>query len=150
MEAFVGELSAENVRHVTTPDAFRQQDLGTFDLIIFVTGEKPYAEMKGDNRRLGLSPEHLSAFQEIRSAGLPVLSIILSGRPMLLGGVEASDAVVAAWLPGTEGNGITDVLFGHIQFRGRLPYAWPKDANVFIQGQEDNVYLYPLGYGLEH
>ena len=149
VEAFVGELGAENVRHVTTLDVLQQQDLDAFDLIVFVTGERPYAEMQGDKPRPGLPQAHLTTFEEIRATGLPVLSIILSGRPVLLGEVATSDALVAAWLPGTEGNGITDVLFGYVQFRGRLPFAWPKDEAGFIQGQEDAGYLYPLGYGLE-
>jgi len=94
---------------------------------VVVIGEKPYAEMQGDRKELSLAPEDVTAVENMKAAGIPVIAVLFSGRPMTLGTVfEKADAVVAAWLPGTEGDGITDVLFGAYKPKGKLPYEWEK------------------------
>ena len=107
-----------------SPDA---SDLKNADAIIAVVGEQPYAEMKGDRTNdLDLAAEDLALIAKAKASGAPVVTILLSGRPLVLKSAFAdSDAFVAAWLPGTEGRGVTDVLFGDFKFTGKLPRNWP-------------------------
>lgn len=94
---------------------------------VVVIGEKPYAEMQGDRKELSLAPEDIAAVENVKAAGIPVVVVLYSGRPMTLDPIFGkADAIVAAWLPGTEGEGITDVLFGAYKPKGRLSYNWEK------------------------
>lgn len=96
------------------------------DAVVVVVGEQPYAEMKGDRADLRLAAEDVELIRKAKSAGAPVITIVLSGRPLVLGpALEASDALVAAWLPGTEGAGVADVLTGAFRPKGKLPRTWP-------------------------
>ncbi len=107
-----------------SPDA---GDLKNADAIIAVVGEPPYAEMKGDREALKLSAADQALIAKAKAGGAPVVTILYSGRPLELGTALAdSDAFVAAWLPGTEGQGMTDVLFGDFKFTGKSPRAWPQ------------------------
>jgi beta-glucosidase len=102
-------------------------DLSGADAVIAVVGEGPYAEMKGDRTELKLSAADVALVARARSAGAPVVTVVYSGRPLELGAARRdSAAVVAAWLPGSEGQGMTDVLFGDFKFTGKLPRAWPR------------------------
>ena len=97
-------------------------DLVNADAIIAVVGEKPYAEMKGDRTELKLSDEDTALVARAKASGKPVVTIVYSGRPLELGSImKDSSAVVAAWLPGSEGQGMTDVLFGDYPFTGKSP-----------------------------
>ncbi|MCW5966131.1 MAG: glycoside hydrolase family 3 protein, partial [Bryobacterales bacterium] len=99
------------------------------DVAVVVIGETPYAEMQGDREILALAKEDIAAVTNAKKAGIPVVVVLVSGRPLLLEGVvDVADAVVAAWLPGTEGEGVTDVLFGDVKPTGKLSYTWPGDA----------------------
>jgi beta-glucosidase len=101
------------------------------DAIVVVIGEMPYAEMKGDRPDLKVSPEDLALVKKMKQAKVPVVTILLSGRPLVLGELlQSSDAFLAAWLPGTEGQGVADVLFGNYAPTGKLPCAWPREAAV--------------------
>lgn len=94
---------------------------------IVVIGETPYAEGKGDRADLSLSAEDIAAVKKMKSTGVPVVVVVISGRPLILDPVlDQADAVVAAWLPGTEGEGVTDVLFGDYKPVGKLSFAWPS------------------------
>ena len=101
------------------------------DLIILVIGEKPYAEMHGDTDDLSLDgplslTDNLQAVEYAQTLNKPILTIMIAGRPLLINDyLNDWDAFVMAWLPGTEGNGITDVLFGDKPFQGTLPFTWP-------------------------
>ena len=102
-------------------------DLGGADAIIVVVGEDPYAEMKGDRQDLNLPVTDEALVGKARAKGVPVITILYSGRPLVLGpALRESNAFVAAWLPGTEGQGMTDVLFGDYPFTGTLPRNWPR------------------------
>ena len=132
------------------------------DVAIVVFGEDPYAEMLGDRKVLGLSvtqSAQLGILKRLHEQGIPVVSILLSGRPLWVNReLNASQAFVAAWLPGTEGAGISDVLFrgrdGVIahDFTGRLSYSWPRDAGgaPLNVGQAGYAPLFALGYGLDY
>lgn len=94
---------------------------------VAVIGEKPYAEGVGDRDDLGLDPEDRATVANLKKAGIPVVTLVISGRPMILGDVLGqSDALLAAFLPGTEGKGVTDVLFGDYKPTGKLSFSWPR------------------------
>jgi beta-glucosidase len=122
------------------------------DLAIVVVGEEPYAEMEGDRTDLTLNGKDAGTVSAMKAAGLPVIVLVLSGRPLVLGEVaEQADAIVAAWLPGSEGDGIADVLFGKTPFTGKLSFSWPKTmAQIPASRIGKNAPLFPLGFGLTH
>ena len=114
------------------------------DVAVVVIGEEPYAEMHGDRESLAISKEDMDAVKAVKASGVPVVVVVFSGRPLILGELEnQADAIVAAWLPGTEGSGITDVLFGDVPPTGKLSFAWPRSV-----GQPDAEPLFPRGFGL--
>ena len=132
------------------------------DAAIYVTGETPYAEGLGDVPSLEYSPADKSDVElmgRLRAAGIPVVTIFLSGRPLWTNPeINASDAFVAAWLPGSEGAGVADVIFGAADggvahdFRGKLSFSWPRslDQTVLNVGDADYDPLFPYGYGLTY
>jgi beta-glucosidase len=115
---------------------------GNFDAVIAVIGEVPYAETEGDRTdNINIRSNDLSMLQQAYRYRCPVIVIMVSGRPMTIGDeYQKWDGFVAAWLPGTEGDGIADVLFGDKNFTGRTPYTWRKTINGEV--------LYPFGFGL--
>ena len=109
------------------------------DIAVVVIGEKPYAEGAGDRPDLALAPEDVAAVKNAKSAGVPVVVVVISGRPLVLGEVmDQAGAVVAAWLPGTEGQGVADVLLGGYKPTGKLSFTWPEKTPL------------PVGYGLTY
>jgi beta-glucosidase len=120
---------------------------------VVVIGETPYAEGRGDRIDLSLAQEDQDAVAAMKSAGIPVVTILVSGRPMILGGVlDKSDALVAAWLPGTEGQGVADVLFGDYKPTGKLSFTWPRTmAQLPVNINTPNGDpLFRYGYGLKY
>ena len=117
---------------------------------VVVIGEKPYAEGDGDRADLHLAQEDVDAVDRMKAAGIPVVVILFSGRPMILDDVlDKADALVAAWLPGTEGEGITDVLFGDDKPVGKLSRTWPRSmAQIPLHPGDDP--LFRFGYGLSY
>jgi beta-glucosidase len=119
---------------------------------LVVIGENPYAEGKGDRMDLTVAPEDAAAVAAMKVAGIPVVVVVLSGRPLILGDVaEQADALVAAWLPGTEGGGVTDVLFGDAKPTGKLSFTWPRAMDQIPLGHNKAPAgnpLFPLGFGL--
>jgi len=155
-------------------------DPAQHDVAIVVIGEKPYAEGLGDIRSgehliveagsqikgsinvlrpygntlalAKLHPEDLHTICTIAAKGIPVVTILVSGRPLVVGPeLDQSTAFVAAWLPGSEGQGVADVLFGDFDFQGRLSFSWPKSDNQMSASKErSDTPLFPLGYGLSY
>ena len=120
---------------------------------VVVIGERPYAEGFGDRADLRLDPADVEAVNNMKSVGIPVVVILLSGRPMILGDVlNKADAFIAAWLPGTEGAGVADVLFGDYKPTGKLSYSWPKSMEqVPLRTRAKDVEpLFRMGYGLSY
>lgn len=130
--------------------------------VIFVYGEQPYAEWHGDiagiEYQLGDKAD-LNLLKSLSKFNAPIVSIFLSGRPLWINKeLNASDAFVAAWLPGSEGVGVADVILsdekGKVQhdFKGRLSFSWPKYVNQTVINKGDEVYdpLFPYGYGLDY
>lgn len=139
---------------------------GTFkqrpDVAIVVYGETPYAEMAGDVQTLEYQPgekQDLALLKKLKAQGIPVVSVFLSGRPLWVNPeLNASDAFVAAWLPGSEGGGIADVLVAGADgkprhdFSGKLSFSWPRTAAQLQlnKGQPNYDPLFALGHGLDY
>lgn len=123
------------------------------DVGIVVIGETPYAEMMGDRKDLMLSKEDVAAVKAVKDANIPVVVVLYSGRPVIINeALGLADAFVAAWLPGTEGNGITDVLFGDHKPMGKLSFSWPRSMDQIPINVGDAKYdpLFKYGYGLTY
>jgi len=123
------------------------------DVGVVVIGETPYAEMMGDRGDLSLSQEDVDAVRNMKQAGIPVVVILISGRPLIINDVlDQADAFIAAWLPGTEGEGVADVLFGDYAPTGKLPYSWPRsnDQIPIHVGDEHYDPLFAYGFGLTY
>jgi beta-glucosidase len=126
-------------------------DLKNPDVVMVVVGEQPYAEGMGDRQELQLAAGDAALIAHAKTAGVPVLTILYSGRPLVLGpAFDSSDAFVAAWLPGTEGLGMTDVLFGDTAPHGKLPRLWPANDHQFCVDHCDGKPLFPVGFGLTY
>lgn len=154
-------------------------DPAKHDVAILVIGETPYAEGMGDLRSsdqviveagsqikgsmnvlepygktlelASLHPEDLRTIKTITDKGIPSVVVIISGRPLVVNReLEAAVAFVAAWLPGSEGQGVADVLFGDYDFQGRLSFSWPGSTELSSAGAQRNKPLFPLGYGLSY
>ena len=150
---------------------------GQFDVAIVVIGETPYAEGMGDIRPWDatapvhagpgpgamrpygatmelarLHPEDLRTIRSIAERGIPVVTVLVSGRPLVVNReLAASSAFVAAWLPGSEGRGVADVLFGGYDFCGRLAFSWPADdGDAPNHGDRPDRALFPFGFGLRY
>ncbi len=123
------------------------------ELGIVVIGEIPYAEMIGDRSSLALADEDVAVVEKMKQVGMPVVVVLLSGRPMIIDKViDKADAFVAAWLPGTEGRGVTDVLFGDFKPAGKLSFSWPRSMDQIPINVGDKNYdpLFKYGYGLSY
>ena len=122
------------------------------DVVIAIYGENPYAEFQGDRENLDFIPNgfDVNKLATYKNKGIPVISVFLSGRPLWTNPeINNSDAFVAAWLPGSEGGGISDLLFRKdpsFDFTGKLSFSWPASAVV----SEKNKALFKLGYGLSY
>jgi beta-glucosidase len=127
---------------------------GSYDVAVVVVGETPYAEWVGDRTDgLGLDAEDQGVLDRVRAAGVPTVAVVVSGRPLIITDRLAGwRALVAAWLPGSEGAGVADVLFGDAPPRGKLPITWPRSADQVPMHAGDPGYdpLFPFGFGLTY
>ncbi|KAM1342640.1 hypothetical protein ACFX2F_006938 [Malus domestica] len=124
--------------------------LGKFDYAVVAVGELPYAETKGDDSNLTMIEPGPSVIKNICGA-VKCVVIVVSGRPIVMEPyISSIDALVAAWLPGTEGQGIADVLYGDYGFTGKLARTWFKrlDQLPMNVGDKDYDPLFPYGFGL--
>jgi len=132
------------------------------DVAVVVFGENPYAEFQGDLQTLLYKPgddADLALIKRLKAEGIPVVAVFLSGRPLWMNReINAADAFVAAWLPGSEGAGIADVLLrkadGGVQhdFKGKLSFSWPRTATQYANnvGQDGYDPLFAFGFGLTY
>jgi beta-glucosidase len=158
----------------------READANLHDVAIVVIGERPYAEGMGDIRDgdnviieagsqikgqmkvlepygdtlelARLHPEDFQTVKHITDKGIPVVAVLVSGRTLLIDKeLDKSSAFIAAWLPGSEGQGVSDVLFGDCDFQGKLSFTWPKSKLISDNRKENNYApLFPFGYGLRY
>ncbi|GAB4338148.1 MAG: glycoside hydrolase family 3 N-terminal domain-containing protein [Calditrichia bacterium] len=156
----VGTTILEGIREVAGPhteviyrrdgSGFSSQEVG---VAIAVIGELPYAEGAGDRQDLSLDEEDRTCLQNLEAAGIPTIGILISGRPLIIGSeLNKCRAFMAAWLPGTEGAGVADVLFGVYKPTGRLTHSWPKSMSQIPINRDDPDYnpLFPYGFGLTY
>lgn len=148
---------------VYSPDGM-QASTGEFDAAIVVIAELPYAESRGDISGFTLAhafhyPESFRLLKRVADTGVPVVTVMLSGRPLYVNDeLNLSDAFVAAWLPGSEGAGVADVLLRNEQgrvaydFAGKLPVSWPRShcQEPLNVGDAEYAPLFPMGYGLRY
>lgn len=125
----------------------------SYDVAVAVIGETPYAEGQGDRTgSMGLDQTDLSVLGKLKASGVPVVTVLVSGRPLDIA-AQLPDwrALLAAWLPGTEGNGVSDVLFGDYAPTGKLPMTWMQSASQEpINDGDGKTPLFPYGYGLTY
>lgn len=142
---------AESSQIIYAPDG---EHNGTVDAAIVVIGEKtPYAEGAGDRSSLLLDEEDVRLLKTLKQKGIPTIALLVSGRPMIFGELlPYSDAMLAVWYPGTEGDGIAEVLFGDFLPAGRLTHSWPKTMAQVPINFGDTHYdpLYAYKHGLDH
>ena len=122
------------------------------DAVVLVVGETPYAEGDGDTRTLTLPPECAQAAENVKALKKPTVLLVVSGRPVIINDLlDQSDACLAAWLPGSEGQGVADVLFGDYHPTAHLSFTWPKSIDQLpLHKSSDSKPLFDYGYGLSY
>jgi beta-glucosidase len=157
----------EGIRKFSAQEVIYDQDGSDIadhaDVAVIVVGETPYAEFFGDiggemnKYQLTLSGAHQKYINDYVEKGIKVVVVLISGRPLVVTQqIQQSDAFVAAWLPGSEGDGIAEVLFGEYDFKGKLPHSWPKSEEDYSGKYGPNFWesaiepLFPIGYGLNY
>jgi len=150
----IREAAGQGTRVAYDANARFEAEDGLADVGVAIVGEPPYAEGFGDDENPTLSEEDLAAIASLRKASKKLVVVIVSGRPLLLPDeAEQWDAIVAAWLPGSEGGGVADVLFGTRPFSGKLPLPWPATLDQLPYSPDGvsadrSAPLFPLGFGL--
>jgi beta-glucosidase len=125
-------------------------DPAVADVGIVVIGEAPYAEGEGDSNDLTLSQVELDLIARVKEQSERVVVLIMAGRPLVITeALDLADAWVAIWLPGTEGAGVADVLFGEMPFSGKTPFTWPASMDQLPLGSTTTEPLFPYGHGIE-
>ena len=149
-----GTTILEAMRKVGAKVTFSKDGSGAAGatVAIAVIGETPYAEFLGDRTDLALSAQDVAVVSKLKDRGVPVVAVILSGRPLVIDAIlDKADAIVAAWLPGTEGEGVVDVLFGDAKPKGKLSFTWPSAKSTSLtRGDAGYKTLYPFGHGLTY
>ena len=138
-------IRSTNITFATDSNGAEGADVG-----IVVIGETPYAEFFGDTTDLALDAADIHAVGNMKKARMPVVAVLLSGRPMIIDEVLAgADGFIVAWLPGTEGQGVADVLFGDYRPTGRLSFSWPRSVSQVPINVGDARYdpLFKYGFG---
>ena len=123
------------------------------DVAVAVIGETPYAEGRGDRMDLSMDPADLATVENLSRYGVPVITILVSGRPFLIEpALSKSRAFLAAWLPGTEGQGLAEVLFGDYRPTGKLSMTFPRSMTDALKnvGEKHYAPLFPYGFGLSY
>jgi beta-glucosidase len=152
-EGLKSQIEASGGQALFSPDGTSPQKP---DVAIVVFGETPYAEFMGDQSDVALhhdNAESLELLKKLKAQGIPTVAVMLSGRPLYVNPqINAADAFVAAWLPGSEGEGVADVLTGKSDFTGRLSFSWPKrpDQTPLNVGDKDYDPQFAYGYGLSY
>lgn len=167
-ESYAGATTIlEGVRKKATTEVLYDRDGNGLeadaDVAVIVVGETPYAEFMGDvdgpmnKYQLTLTEEHQKLVEAYTAKGIATVVVLISGRPLVVTKqIEQSNAFVAAWLPGSEGDGIAEVLFGEYDFKGKLPHSWPASVEDYVGKYGPNFWddsikpLFPFGFGLDY
>ena len=155
-----GTTLLEAIRRAATPGAaitFSGDDgagaSAKADVHVVVIGEDPYAEGRGDRAIPELTRSDEVLVSELDATGKPVVLVVLTGRPLIVSrAFDKADAVLIAWLPGSEGDGVADVLYGDFKPTGKLSHSWPRELIQIPINEGDARYdpLYPYGFGLSY
>lgn len=151
-----GTTILQAVKNIVSSDTnitFSKDGTGVQDanIGIVVIGEIPYAEGRGDVAEPLLGKEDIETVCNMEKAGIPVVVVLISGRPLIINEVlEKSNAFIAAWLPGTEGQGVADVLFGDYKPTGKLSFTWPSSVSQIPLGTGKGEPLFKSGFGLTY
>jgi beta-glucosidase len=157
----------EGIRKFSSQEVLYDHDgsaeFENLDVAVIVVGETPYAEFMGDiggvmnKYQHTLTEEHQRLIDTYHAKGIKTVVVLISGRPLVVTKqLEQADAFVAAWFPGSEGDGIAEVLFGDYDFKGKLPHSWPKSVEDYQGKYGPNFWdssikpLFPLGFGLNY
>jgi beta-glucosidase len=152
-EGLKAEIDAAGGQALLSPDGTAPQKV---DVAIVVFGETPYAEFMGDQSDVALhhdNAESLEIIKKLKAQGIPVVAVMLSGRPLYVNPqINAADAFVEAWLPGSEGEGVADVLTGKNDFTAKLSFSWPKRPDQTPLNVGDATYdpQFAYGFGLSY
>ena len=152
-EGLKAEIDAAGGQALLSPDGTSAQKA---DVAVVVFGENPYAEFMGDQSDVALhhdNAESLELIKKIKAQGIPVVAVMLSGRALYVNPqINAADAFVEAWLPGSEGEGVADVLTGKNDFTGKLSFSWPKRPDQTPLNVGDATYdpQFAYGFGLSY
>ena len=152
-EGLKAQIEAAGGQALYSPDGTSPQKP---DVAIVVFGETPYAEFMGDQSDVALhhdNIESLEMLKRLKAQGIPTVAVMLSGRPLYVNPqINAADAFVAAWLPGSEGEGVADVLLGKHDFTGKLSFSWPKrpDQTPLNVGDANYDPQFAYGFGLSY
>jgi beta-glucosidase len=152
----VGTTILEGMRKAAPEAQIDFSETGDFtdtkaDYSVVVVGEKPYTEWYGDSNDLNLPDDAVELIKKVKNYNNPVIVVLISGRPLIIEKIlHYSDAIIAAWLPGSEGDGVSDVLFGDYSPVGLLSNSWPKSMEQIPINIGDDNYapLYEYGYGI--
>ncbi|MEM3046512.1 MAG: glycoside hydrolase family 3 C-terminal domain-containing protein, partial [Candidatus Bathyarchaeia archaeon] len=148
LEGICAAVSPSTQVHYGPQGRFEQFQEEKAPVGIACLAEMPYAEGFGDREDLNLPPEDILLLERLRPRCEKLVVILFSGRPLILTTqLPLMDALVVAWLPGSEGQGVADVLFGDLPFTGRLPCPWPENMGQIPLRNMDRP-LFPFGYGL--
>jgi beta-glucosidase len=153
LEGIEAAVSPGTTVHYDGFGRFEEVAAGEGMVCIGVVGERPYAEGLGDSADLRIPTYDLRVLNRLQESCDELVVVLISGRPLMIGQlVDNWDALVAAWLPGSEGQGVADVLFGAKPFTGLLPYTWPLNVDQLpldLAKLTESEVLYPFGFGLE-
>tara|TARA_B100000941_G_scaffold154426_1_gene109473 strand:+ start:2139 stop:3941 length:1803 start_codon:yes stop_codon:yes gene_type:complete len=122
------------------------------DVAVVVIGEKPYAEGVGDKENLSLSEEDLIVIENMKKYNVPLVVIMITGRPLIITEhLNDWDSLLVAWLPGSEGGGVSDILFGDYKPTGKLAFSWPKSMNqIPLNFKDEKSPLFNYEFGLTY
>jgi beta-glucosidase len=144
------QLQIANLQYSATGEF--PENIGMAEIGIAVLAEPPYAEGIGDRADLCLTGDEIALLERLRTRCEKLIVILYSGRPLIINAaLPLADVFIAAWLPGSEGEGITDVLFGDYPFTGRLSFAWPRSMEQVPYSalqKSGEPPLFPIGFGL--
>jgi beta-glucosidase len=149
LEAIQNTVSPETQLIINQGGQFPATDEAQPSLCLAVVGELPYAEGVGDREMPDISLADKRALNRMEESCDQLAVIMISGRPLIISDrIDKWDALVAAWLPGTEGQGVADVIFGDVPFTGKLSFTWPVNKEQLPIGSGEGDPLFPFGFGL--
>lgn len=141
----------EGIQEQSSSTLYTEGVEGSFDGAIIVIGEDPYTEMEGDSDQLYLSEKDKESIETVKAMDIPYTIVLITGRPLIINeALDDANSFVVAWLPGTEGNGVSDVLFGDVNPSAKLSFSWPKSMeNIPVNFDQENYDpKFKIGYGL--